>query len=180
MNDFDEFCDDLLEQSKRFYEKSKSSNNEEAKSAFNNASLLLAICSLEAYINAIADEQSMAEGYPLQLKSALLEREIRLEKGQFVLTNSLKMSRLTDKLEIIYRRATNKPIVHSESWWVDLGTGIDLRNKLVHPKDAVSINIENVERVINAVQGCLTAIYQALYKKRFPKQSATIVSKKSF
>lgn len=180
MNEFDEFCEQLLEQSKRFYEKSKGTTDSEAKAAYNNASLLLAICSLEAYINAIGDELTMAKGYPLHLKSALLEKDIKLVNGQFVLSNSLKMFRLTDKIEIIYRTHTNKPVSHDEKWWKDLSFGIELRNKIVHPKDSIEVNIESLERIIKAVQDCLTVIYKAVYKRPFPKKSSTIISDKTF
>ena len=180
MNEFDEFCTELLEESKRFFEKSKEENDPEAQKAYNNASLLLAICALEAYINGISEEICLAHGYPLQIKSALLEKEIRLENGEFALSGSLKMSRLIDRIEIIYRKHMQRPISDSEEWWIDLKQGIDYRNRLVHPKDALNISIEMLERVIRAVIGCLTALYKAVYKRKFPKGTATITSSMTF
>lgn len=178
MNEFDKFCSELLEQAKRLLEKSKDEKSNEGKQAYNNASLLMSICSLEAYINGIAEEVCMAVDYPLQLKGALLEKEIRLESGEFIITNSLKMYRLTDRIEILYKKHGQKSL--TEAWWVTLKHGIELRNKITHPKESVVITTEILEQVILAVIECLQTLYKAVYNRNFPKGNRYLNSSLTF
>src|SRR5438105_4558960 len=99
MSEADEFSKSLLEEAKRFYEKSISESTREGKTAYLHASLNLAFCSLEAHVNGIADDFVTRPELSIVEKSLLAEREIRLEKGQFVLADTLKMSRLEDRIE---------------------------------------------------------------------------------
>lgn len=178
MNEFDQFCSELLEQSKRLLEKAKEEGDPEGKQAYNNAGLLMSICALEAYINGIAEEVCLVVDYPLQLKGALLEKEIRLDGGEFYLSNTLKMARLTDRIEILYKKHGQKTF--SETWWITLKRGIDFRNKIVHPKESVVITTELLEQVILAVIECLKALYKAVYNRPFPKGNLSLVSRFNF
>ena len=101
MNDFDTFSDNLLEQAKRFLEIAKEKAEEEAIDAYLNAALLLSVSSLEAFVNGISDDFSSSDQFSVIEKSFLLEKEIELKNGVFHLTQRLKMSRLTERIEIL-------------------------------------------------------------------------------
>ncbi len=176
MNDFIEFSAQLLEESKRFLEKAKEEKKTDGQTAYRHSCLLLSMCALEAYINGIADEITYAKNFPLQIKSILLEKELKLERGEFVLINSLKMSKLKDKIEILYRRFNHKGLSESEEWWVILQQGIDLRNKITHPKDTVSITNDFLEKLMQAILDCLNVLFLAAYKHKFPKRNLSLKS----
>lgn len=180
MSAFDNFCNELLEQSKRFNEKSKSETKPEGKVAYQHASLLLAICALEAYVNGISEEITLAKFFPIHEKGVLLEKEIKLEKGEWIITNSLKISRLTDKIELLYKRHTRAELSDTHSWWITLKNGINFRNKLTHPKDQVKLSDAENEKIIQAVIECVSILYKAVYKRQFPKSNFSVVSKFDF
>ncbi len=180
MNSFDIFCNDLLEEAKRFNEKGTSESKLEGKNAYQHASLLLAICALEAYINGISEEITIAKAFPTHEKGILLEKEVKLEKGEWTLTNNLKMSRLTDKIELLYKRHTRTHLTDTQKWWPTLKMGIDYRNKITHPKEEVIISKDFCEKVIHSVIECLTDLYLAIYKRNFPKSHLSLTSKLDF
>jgi hypothetical protein len=86
----------LLEESKRFLEKCKLSEDKSARSAYLHASLLLAFSGLEAHINSVADEFVDRPEINIFDRSILLEKEIRLEMGEVILTG-LKMYPPTER-----------------------------------------------------------------------------------
>ena len=180
MNSFDTFCGELLEQSKRFTEKSKVETKPEGKIAYQHASLLLAICALEAYINGISEEITLAKAFPIHEKGLLLEKQIKLEKGEWSITSNLKISRLTDKIELLYRRHTGTELNDTHSWWTTLKNGIDFRNKLTHPKEEVKLSDAFNEKVIQTVIECVSILYKAIYKRQFPKSTLSLISKLDF
>lgn len=180
MNEFDDFCATLLEESKRFLEKAKEEKNENGIEAFQHACLFLAICSLEAYINGIAEEMCMSPKMPIHLQGILLEKEVQLDKGDFILSNRLKMSRLIDRIEILYRKYKNIALDDSESWWQVIKSGIDLRNKITHPKEAVKITNEFLSKLLQAILDCLSSLYSAVYRRKFPKANLSLTSKLDF
>ena len=79
MEDFDKFSNNLLEEAKRFFEKAKAESTINSKDAFLHSSLLLAISSLEAYVNGIADDFKDADSLTLYEKGFLLEKKISLK-----------------------------------------------------------------------------------------------------
>lgn len=180
MSDFDEFCGSLLEESKRFLEKAKVEKTDEGKEAYRHACLLLSICSLEAYVNGIAEEMCLSPKMPIQIKAVLMEKELRLEKGDFNLTNSLKMSRLTDRIEVLYKRYKKTELNDSDTWWKEIKSGIDLRNKLTHPKEKVKLSDDSLTKLLQAILDCLSTIYSAIYKRKFPKANLLLTSKLDF
>lgn len=180
MSEFDDFCSDLLEQAKRYLEKAKADSDVSHQYAYKNACLLLTICALEAYINGISDEVTLGPNFPLHLKAILLEKEIRLTKGEFKLSDSLKMSRLSEKIEVLYRRYNRKVINDEESWWPILQSGIDLRNKLTHPKDKLDFSEDFLEKILKSTIECISCLYRCVYKREFPKKNLNVVSRLDF
>jgi hypothetical protein len=176
MNNFDDFCIILLEESKRFFEKYKEEQSKEGKRAYSHASLLLSICALEAFVNSISEGLALASRLNIIEKSLLTEKEVKLENGQFGLTKQLKMYRLTDRIEFLYRKFKAKEIPDKQKWWTILKSGIELRNKLVHPKDMVEISEQQLKNTLEGVIKCIDVLFRAIYKKPFRRFSRGLSS----
>ena len=179
MPEIDEFARYLLEESKRFLEKASDATDKMAESAYLHAAVLLAFSSLEAHVNAVGDEFEQRPEFSVHEKGVILEREVRLENGEFVLTNSLKMSRLEDRILFLHSKFAS-PLDRSRSQWSHLKEAIDLRNQLTHPKEAITITEDAVSRAIVAVISTLDSLYQAVYGKPFPAAGRGLQSKLSF
>ena len=180
MNPFDQFATTLFEQAKRFLEKANEALEQETKSAYCNVSLLLGFCSLEAHLNAIAEELTIRSGLDVLDRSILEEKDYVLESGRFELTKKLKMYRLEDRLQYIFTRFSTSASPTKESWWADLKKGLDLRNRLVHPKLSVDLNTQQVRRSLEAILECLNALYLAVFSKPYQTYKRSLDSKLTF
>jgi hypothetical protein len=180
VSEIDEFASSLLEEAKRFLEKATDCDPGAEQNAHLHASLLLAFCSLDAHINAIAtDFENRSELSPHDL-SILLEREVRLEDGAFVLRQNLRIVRIEDRIQLLHRRLSGKAVDKAEKWWAELAAAITLRNELTHPKKVPSISVERVGRAVQAVIDTLSAMYLAIYKEKFPAANRGLVSDRNF
>lgn len=168
MNESDAFSRQLLEEAKRFLELSSGCDDPIGKVAFLHASLLVAFCGLEAYVNSIADEMLVGQSLTIHERGLLSESEVRLEEGEFKITNSLKMVRLEDRIHFLHFKYSQKRIDKSAQWWSEFKAAADLRNRLTHPKAPPTINKSEVERAINSVINVLNVIFKAVYKREFP------------
>jgi len=177
MTELDSFSEELLEQAKRFLEKSKDTKDEKAINAYLNASLLIAVSSLEAFIYGIADDFSSSENFSLLEKALLTEKEIELKNGEFKLTKKLKMSRLTERIELLSIKFNSKNNIKSEKWWDGLLEGIGIRNDIVHPKSDTCIKIEQVERSISSIIECVNYLFLSVYRKGLPIYGLGLQSK---
>jgi hypothetical protein len=177
--DIDDFATSLLEEAKRFFEKAIEVADNVGSNANLHASLMLAFCSLEAHVNAIAEEFFSRPELTPHDKGILLEREIRLEDGEFTL-GGFRMYRLEDRILFLHRRFSGKPLEKSVVWWSQLKSALDNRNKLTHPKGAHPVTVENVRDALAAVIASLDALYMAIYKKGFPSANLGIRSLLTF
>lgn len=180
MNEIDKMSVTLLEQAKRFYEKSLDTTEQEAKSAFLNAALVLSFSSLESHINSISDDFEHRKDFSIHEKALMFEKEVRISSGKFVLTNTLKMYRLEDRIEFLYSKFANKPINKSSQWWARLQQGIMIRNKLSHPKEFFRVNDLDVKNTIDSILILLDNLYKAIYKKKYPYINRGITSNMVF
>lgn len=180
MDKFDEYSNNLLEQSKRFLEKSKLEASGEGKTAYLNATLLLCCSALEAFVCGITTEIKNWENLTHHEKGLLLEKEVKFENGGFVVKNNLRMSRIVDRIELLLTKFVCKKDFKKEEWWSNLNAGIQLRNSLVHPKEAGKITIAEVERTLVAVMDCIDRLFQTIYKKGFPGKKKGLDSMLSF
>lgn len=169
MNEFDFFGEKLFEEAKYFLEEAKSEEAEsECQLALLNASLLLAMSALEAYVNAVSEELVLNFKLNIYEKSFLSEKNIVLEKGVPKLGTSLKMQRLIDRIAFIYSKYSMKELSDSDTWYAEIKQTIELRNNLVHPKKVVSIKCSQIEKSLLSVLHTVNAIYLAVYKKKVP------------
>jgi hypothetical protein len=181
MAQIDLFANQLLEEAKRFLERAGESTDAAAKSANRHAALMLAFCALEAHVNAIGEEFSRSAGLSAHERGVLLEKEVKLEDGEFVVTTGLRMTRLEDRIEFLHTKFSGKKVDRSStSWRGQLSAAINLRNRLTHVREVPTINEADVERALEAVIATLTALYKAIYHSKFHPASRGLGSKLSF
>jgi len=170
MSEIDAFATDLFEEAKRFLEKAQEAVNAESERAFLHAALLVGISSLEAHINAISREMSERPGLNVLDNSVLSEKEFIFDKGEFRLTNKLKMYNLTDRILFVSKHFSIKGrhLNTNADWWSKLHDGIDKRNYIVHPKYKHDLTYEQVKSAFEGILGCLDEMYITLYNQHFP------------
>lgn len=182
MSDIDNFAAILLEESKRFLEMAKESDqeqNELGRDAHLHAAILLCFCALEAHVNAVADEMSLTKGLSFHEKAILLEKDVKLDDGKFKLAKELKIFRLEDRILFLHVRFSSKPLDKS-NWLPALKNALHTRNHLTHPKDVTTLTISQVGDCIKAVIDAIDALYQAIYSKPFPAKVRGLQSKMTF
>lgn len=179
MSDIDAFAASLLEESKRFYELAIESNGGPGEQPNLHAALMLAFCSLEAHVNAVADEVAIRSGISVHDQALLLERVVELKKGTHSLhPKALKISRLEDRIFVLHRLGI-KPNPDG-AWAAGLASATDLRNKLTHPKVAPAITTGSVRKALEAVIETIDALYVAVYNRRFPAANRRLASRLDF
>ena len=180
MSHIDDFANGLFEEAKRFFEKAQDATEDKAKDAYLHGALMLAFCALEAHVNAIGDDFLTRPEVSVHDKGVLLEQEVRLQNGEFKLQPSLKITRLEDRVQFLHFRFSGKPLNRSETWWADLSAALKLRNRLTHPKDILITKEKEVGKAIQAVIDTLDALYQAIYKRKFPPRDRGMRSRMDF
>jgi hypothetical protein len=180
MAEIDEFASTLLDEAKRFLEKASQEDSFEGASAYLHAALQLGFASLEAHVNAIGEDFLSRTDLSLLDESILKERDFRLDNGQFVLVSQLKMYRLEDRVQFLFRRFSATGFDASVGWWGELKAGLKLRNSLTHPKQSESISQADVERCLKAILDALDALYQAIYRQPYPAIRRQLRSRMTF
>lgn len=180
MRSVDDFASRLLEEAKRLYEKALDETDREGQEAYLHAALVLGCCSLEAHVNSIADDFLVRQELSVIERSILAEREYRLENGELVLTEVLKMYRLTERIEFLYRRFSGEPLDKDQAWWGKLKTALSTRNELSHPKQHTPVTGQAVEQALQSILDALDAVYRGIYKKRYPARNRGLNSKMTF
>lgn len=180
MAEFDLFSDQLLGEAKRFLEKSSEASETEAKSAYLHAALMVSFCALEARINSIGDEACLRTDLTVHDKGILLERDVRLENGEFKLSNALKMTRLEERIEFLHTRLSGKAVDRNWEWWSQLQGAIHLRNELTHPKRIPTVTEKNVGMALQAIIDTIDALSKAIYRKKYPAASEGLRSRLRF
>jgi hypothetical protein len=141
---------------------------------------MLSFCALEAHVNAIGEEFSGLPYLSAHEKGVLLERDVRLEDGEFRLKPGLRMARLEDRIEFLHAKLSGKPVDRSSTWWAQLGAATNLRNQLTHARDVPAISKKAVQAAIQAIIDAIEALYQAIYKRKFPSASQGLQSRLNF
>lgn len=180
MPDIDALSVQLLEQAKRFLEKAKIDATQDGQAAYSHAALLLGFCSLEAHINAVAEELTIRPKLQILDQSILTEKEVLLVKGTFRLTDKLKMYRLEERLGYILANFTKGEPLSKQSWWGNLSAGLAIRNSLVHAKGGITIHVKAVSRSLQAIIDCLDTLYVGVYRRRYPGHSRGLDSSLHF
>jgi hypothetical protein len=176
----DRFANLLWEEAKRFLEKGRECSGSLAETANLHAALMLSFCALEAHVNAISEEFAGRPTLSAHERGLLLEREVRLEEGEFHLQSGLKVARLEDRIEFLHARFSGKAIDRSVAWWGRLTAAVNLRNQLTHAKNVPAITETAVRSAMEAILDALDALYRAIYKRKFPPANRGLQSRLSF
>jgi hypothetical protein len=179
MADIDQLARTLLEEAKRFYEKAQD-RSAESKQAHLHASLMLAFCSFEAHLNSIAADFSTRPDLNVMERAIIVEEDVKLVDGQFELSGTLKMYRLADRFEFLFRRFSGAPLDRTATWWGVLKSGMGVRNELTHPKQNTVVTDGMVKSAISAIIDALDAIYKAVYKRPYPAKNRALQSTLTF
>ncbi len=164
----DDFASLLFEQAKAFLQKYHSHKETPTAVAYLHASLLLGYCALEAHINNVASDFADNPKFSILERSLLQEREISLKYGRFEVTNSVKIFRLEERYEFLYRRFHKQALNKDDAWWSRLKAGLELRNAITHPRTLRTVTEKEVANSLKAVLAAIDALYQAVYKKSYP------------
>ena len=164
----DDFATLLFEEAKAFRERYLAHREEDAAVACLHAALLLGYCALEAHINNIAADFADRPEMTILAQGILQERGVTLKNGQFELTSTLKIFRLEDRFEFIYRRFRKQSLNRADPWWGHLKAGLDIRNGITHPRSPRTVTEKDVTDSLNAVLEAIDVLFQAVYKKPYP------------
>lgn len=168
MSDFIEYSRSVMEAAKGFRTHALSISEGEVKQAFLRASLLHACSFLEAHLNYMAEHFTENTMFSLHEKGVLLEREVRFEGGTFQLSNKLKISRITDRIDLLLSKCSKNPIEDKAEWYAELARTLRSRNSLVHPKDTHSLSESDVQLALNCVLKAADSLYRVVFKKGLP------------
>lgn len=164
--DADAFSIRLLEEAKRFLEKASLAEGDE-RDAYLHGALMVGFSALESHINGIADELSARPQMDLLNRSLLLEKSVKLVKGQWQLGATSQYFSLEDRISFLLHTYAGRDQV-TYSWWSELLSGVHVRNELVHPRDAVQLRSPEVERFLRAIIEALNDMYLAVFGKGHP------------
>jgi len=113
-------------------------------------------------------------------KLILSERGFSLRAGEYQLTWGLKMYRLEDRIQFIYRRFSGKVLDKSSTWWSSLQNGLKLRNQLTHPKGTPKMSKKSVEDALKAIIDTLDVLYKGVYHTAYPVAGRALDSTLTF
>jgi hypothetical protein len=165
----DAFATQLLEEAKAFLEKSRTSLDVGSKEAYLHAALNLGFCSLEAHLNAIAEDFLTLSDLSPHERSILSEKKVELEHGEFRVTKHAQIYRLEDRLLFLCHRFSKKaPLDRGVAYWGQFKDVTDLRNGLTHAKAPALVTEASVERALLAILQLLDVTYRRIYGKKYP------------
>ena len=134
-----------------------------------HAAIMLGFAALEAQLSCIGDELADVDKYSTLDRSVLLQRSLRLEGGTFALTKELRLYPMTERLLFCLRHLPFGSATCSPAWWPDFTNGVEIRNRLTHPKALVQVSVRNAQQTLKALLSALDALYRAAYKTSFPE-----------
>jgi hypothetical protein len=168
MSEFIKYSQDIMEAAKGFRTQAIVLPEGKLKQAFFRASLLHACSFLESHLNYMAEHFTKSEIFSIHEKGVLLEREVRLENGVFILTNNLKISRITDRIELLMAKCSNVPFKEKPKWYSNLERILKSRNSLVHPKEVHKLSESDLDLALTCVLDATNSLYLMVFKKRLP------------
>lgn len=158
-----------------------SDHDDAARTAFLHASLILGFCAFEAHINAVAEEMLLRPELTAHERGLLSERKVNLTRGRFELFDGLQMVRIEDRLQFLWTRfSSDKAFDTNDVSWGQFKSGLELRNGLTHPKNAMQLDIERVKRTLIALITLIDTLYRRVYKKPFPMMGKGLNSTLNF
>jgi len=168
MSNFVDYSCGLMKSSKGLRTQALLVAEEDVKQTLQRAALLHACSFLEAHLNYMADHFQDSPMFTLHERGLLLEKEVVFEKGKYVLSTKLKISRVQDKIDLLLAKCANDPEAAKDGWYAALMQALNMRNSLVHPKEARTLVDSDVKSALAAVLMAADTLYNAVFKKRLP------------
>jgi hypothetical protein len=168
MSDFVEYSRGLMDAAKGFRTHALGLEEGEVKQAFLRAALLHACSFLEAHLNYMAVHFTDNTMFSLHEKGVLLEKEVRFDQGAFRLSNTLKISRITDRIDLLLSKCSTNPAADKAGWYPDVACTLKTRNSLVHPKDAHTLSESDVQSALVCVLKAADKLYNVVFGKGLP------------
>ena len=165
MSDFVEYSRSLMDSAKGFRTHAIALPEGEVKQAFLRAALLHACSFLEAHLNYMAEHFTDNAMFSLHEQSILREKEIRFDGGSFHLTDKLKISRITDRIDLLLSKCSLSPEKDKSGWYYELAITLRTRNSLVHPKDAHILSEMDVQLALSCILKAANKMYSVVFKK---------------
>jgi len=168
MSDFVEYSRSLMDAAKGFRTHALGLAEGEIKQAFLRAAFLHACSFLEAHLNYMAEHFTDNDMFSLHEKGVLQEKEVRFDHGAFHLSNTLKISRITDRIDLLLSKCSINPAADKAVWYNDVAYTIKTRNLLVHPKDARTLSESDVQLALDCMLKAADKLYNVVFKKGLP------------
>jgi hypothetical protein len=168
MSDFVDYSRSLMDAAKGFRTHALGIAEGEVKQAFLRAALLHACSFLEAHLNYMAEHFTDNTMFSLHEKGVLLEKEVRFAKGVFQLSDTLKIARITDRIDLLLAKCSANPVSDKAGWYPDVVTTLKTRNSLVHPKDAHTLNEGDVNLALVCMLKAADTLYNVVFRKGLP------------
>lgn len=168
MSDFVDYSRNLMDSAKGFRMHALGLPEGEVKQAFLRAALLHACSFLEAHLNYMAEHFTENAMFSLHEQGVLLEREVRFDDGVFHLVNKLKISRITDRIDLLLSKCSSNSSADKAGWYPELARTLRTRNSLVHPKDTHLLSESDVQLALVCILNAANKLYSAVFKKGLP------------
>ena len=166
MTELPSFSRHLLESAKYFSQQAKKGKQEVRKQAFLRASLYHILAYVEAQVNDIAEHFVDSGPFTVHELGMLLEKDIALEHGRFVICKSLKMARLTDRIELLASHFGEGP--SGLPSYASLKSALKTRNALSHPKSDIKLTDTEVGEAIESSISVCSSLAQSIFGKGLP------------
>ena len=131
-------------------------------------SILCAWGAFEGWINKTCSDFATTDSSlaPCEL-GFLLERRVRLEKGEFYVSNSDKYESTEAKLEFLLRRFGQTKLNKSTVQWERYQAAKHMRDSIVHPKNnrPMKLEVADVKQAVKALKDYINLMSNKIYKR---------------
>ena len=166
MTDLSGFSRNLLESAKFFLQQGKRERKGKRKQACFRAALYHSLAYVEAQVNDIAEHFTASGPFTMHELGFLLEKVITLKQGRFVMDGSLKMSRLTDRIDLLANHFGEDPVELPR--YELLKDALRRRNALSHPKADIELTDAEVVAAIEASVSVCSRLAKCIFGKDLP------------
>lgn len=166
MTELPNFSRQLLESAKFFLQLATEESGRERRQAYLRATLYHALAYVEAQVNDIAEHFGEDGPFALHELAVLLERGVFLEHGQFVMNQSLRMTSLTDRIDVLAANFGEGPTAVPS--YASFKSSIRRRNTLSHPKIDVQLSEAEVREAIESSVSVCNWLAKAIFSKPLP------------
>lgn len=122
---------------------------------------------LEMQIELISQHFKSSTIFSIHEQGVLAQRDVAFEKGVFRLKDSIRYSRLPDRMLLLQSKFKGSNLSERE-WWGPLVKGTEHRNAIAHPKAPITLEEGDVEKALLAALGCANDLFEIVFGKGLP------------